>query len=216
MSTPDASSPKRPSLLEKLDVIAKVFIGVGGLVLSAVIGLATMHYNREAARRQLESQQESLVLQRRSQAVQLLVSQFSTLVRGDERERAILLKILEQVQPEMVGEIGEVLFENADSGVAKQQARQIIASSREASREQRFSRHVEAAAKYRELGLFPAAAREYMRAAEVLPPQTLTAMAELESARQHYVNDEFEAAVRSFEKALRKASPRSTRTEERR
>ena len=122
-----AGGPSR-SWLERIDVISKLLLSLATLVLSGAIGFATIHYNRQAAQRQIQNQIDSLALQRRATAAQILVSLLPILLRGEGKDRALTLRLVEVVAPDLVRQIGEILLDQAKSSAAVEQAKQIIAS----------------------------------------------------------------------------------------
>jgi hypothetical protein len=201
--TQAGAPPTRP-WLERMDIIAKLVLSLAGLILSGVIGYVTISYNRWAAERQIQNQIESLELQRRATAAQILVSQMPNILRGKEQERTLILKVLEAVDPNLVRQIGEGLLAQASSPAAAEQAKRVIASSVTTAREYAFAQHVENARKYLGFGLFPAAAREYMKAYEALPASLQERHAkQIGEATKDYDSGNHEGAVRRFEEALR-------------
>jgi hypothetical protein len=190
--------------LERIDTIAKLALSLAGLLLSAVIGFATIHYNQLAAQRQIQSQIESLEQQRRATAAQMLVSQLPIVLRGKEQDRALTLKLLEVVDPDLVRQIGEKLLAHADSPAAVEQAKQVIASSVTTAHEYAVAQHVENARKYREFSLYPEAAREYMKACEALPRPTRERLAKrIVDATKDYDSGNYSGAVQTFEEVFR-------------
>jgi hypothetical protein len=201
--TPQGSRP-RPSWLERIDVLAKLALSVAGLLLSGAIGFATIRYNQQAAQRQIQSQENALALQRRVTAVQMLVSHLPTVLRGNEQDRALTLKLLEIVDPSLVRQIGERLLAQAKSPAAVEQAKQIIVSSLATGREDAVARHMENARKYRDFGLNPAAAREYIEAYEALAAPVRERLKKpIQNATSDYEAGDYAGAVQTLEAALR-------------
>lgn len=189
--------------LERFDVVAKLVLGFATLALSATIGYATVAHNRRATELQVQGQADELALQRRITAAQILVDQLPTLVRGDEEERNLTLKLLEVVDPEIVRQIGERLLVRAATPAEAASARRIIRSSQGAARQQAARQHLETARKFLGFRVYPAAAREYLKAYEALPEDLRAAVrAEAEAARKLYDDGDFAGAAQSFEEAF--------------
>lgn len=206
--TSSGSLPTRHRL-ERIDVIAKLALSVAGLVLSAAIGFSTIYYNRLSAQRQIQNQIESLELQRRTTAAQILVSQLPIVLRGEEQDRALTLKLLEVVDPDLVRQIGERLLAHARSPAEVKQAKEVIGSSVAAAREYAVAQHVQNARKYRDFGLYPAAAREYMKACDALPVPLREPLAKrIRDATNDYDSGNYSGAVRTFEEVLEDVKPR--------
>jgi tetratricopeptide (TPR) repeat protein len=196
--------PPTHNWLERIDVIAKLSLSLAGLILSGAIGFGTIRFNRLAAQRQIQNQIESLALQRRTTAAQMLVSQLPVILRGEEQDRALTLKLLEVVDPDLVRQIGEGLLAQAKTQAAVEQAKQVIGSSVETTRKYAVDQHVQNARKYRDFGLYPAAAREYMKACEALPAPLRERLAKrIRAATNDYDSGNYSGAVQTFEEMLR-------------
>lgn len=189
--------------LERLDILARVGLGLGTLVLSAVIGWATLRYNERAAQRQIQSQIDALELQKRATAAKILVDQLSTIVGGPEEERDLTLKLLEVVDPELVRQVGERLLARAESEEDAERAEAIIESSVAAAQAQVVPGRVENARKFLDLRVYPAAAREYLKAYESLSPERRQRISgQVEEATRLYDKGEFSEAARALARAF--------------
>jgi len=193
------SQDARLQWLSILDILSKLAIGIGTLILSGTIGYATLSFNRGAAQRQIQQQQESLTFQRQNAAAQILVAELTTIVQGPGQQRAILLKTLESLDPLLVKQIAESLLDVADTPPARQEAEQIILSSVETARALSLQQHLSNAQKYRDFGLLAAAIREYLAAFKSLPQETQVQLAVREAnAREAYERGAFSTSVRLF------------------
>ena len=200
---PSTLPPKR-DWFDRMDILAKLALSLAGLILSAVIGFSTIHHNRLASQRQIQNQIDSMKLQRRTTAAQMLASQLPVVLRGDERERTLVLDMLEVIDPELVRRIAEKLAVHASTPEAAAQARQVMASSVEAAQQDAVVRHIENAGKYRDVGLEPAAAREYANAYKALPPSQRARWAkQIKAAENDYESGDYSGAVRKYEAVLR-------------
>jgi tetratricopeptide (TPR) repeat protein len=204
---PSSRAPKA-DWLERLDVVAKLALGVAGILLSATIGFATIRFNQQAAQRQIQQQSDELALQRRTTAVQLLASQLPSVLRGSDKERLLTLRLVETVDPGLVRQIGEALLSQAENPAAAARAQEIIAHSTATAQEVAFAEHRENARKYRDFGLDASAAREYLQAYDALAPSARSQVspAVLE-ARRAYEAGNYPGAARILEKALQAIHP---------
>jgi hypothetical protein len=189
--------------LSILDVSGKLLLGLGTLVLSAAIGFATIYDNRQAVRLQIQSQAAELELQRTIAAAQILEDQLPTIVSGTAEERSWILEVLGMLDAGIAKRIGETYLARATEPSERATAKEMIESSQRAAREQAFSQHVENAGKFLELGLAPAAAREYLKAYDALPPELRATLSEqAEAARRLYDAGDFAKAARALARAF--------------
>jgi TPR repeat protein len=196
-------STKDPRGFERLDVFAKLTVGVGTLVLSAAIGFATIHYNRQAAQLQIQNQIDALALQRRATAARILVDELPTIVSGADPEQGLILKLLEVLDPDFVRQFGERLLAGAQSPEDTERAEEIIAGGVRAAQEQAVPLHLENASRFMVFNAYPAAAREYLRAFEAMPAPTRAQVSDqAEKARELYEKGDFSGAARSFAEAF--------------
>ena len=197
------TSDPAPRSLGRLDALSKILLSAATLVLSAVIGFATLYYNQRTAQLQIQNQIDALELQKRATAAEILVNQLSTILRGSEEERNLTLKLLEVVDPDLVRQIGERLLAQAESPAEEKRAEAIIASSVQATQEQAVPQHLENARKFLEFRAWPAAAREYLKAYEALPAERRALVSEeAEEARRLYDAGDFAGAVDAFARAF--------------
>jgi hypothetical protein len=196
--------------VETFDVVAKFLIGAAGVALSATVAWATAEHNRElaarqarAAEQQVRQQSESLLAQRRIAAAQMLAAQAPALARADPHGRAFTLALLQLIDPELTGQVGDVLLAGAPDAAASSEAKRLIASSAQAARDAGFARHLDDARKFREFGLEAAAAREYLRAYETLPDIRKRPLSErIALARNSYDRGDYSTAATTLERAL--------------
>ncbi len=108
------------------------------------------------------------------------------------------------MDPDLGRRVGEKLLAHAQSPAAIEQAKQVIASSVTTAHELAVAQHVENARKYLDFSLYPAAAREYMKACEALPPASRERLAKrIRDATKDYDSGNYSGAVQAFEEMLR-------------
>lgn len=205
---PDTKTVHQKDRLRTFDIVSKFLLSVVGLVLSAVIGMATYENNRAAAERQVQSQNESLRAQRESAGVQAAINLLPTLLKGSERERGAAEAILLSIAPKQLETIVAGRSRSAVDVVERGIEERTVKSAVSRQRELAFFQHLDNAAKFREFQLDAQAAREFMSAGEIQPDllKDRIGTRAFDEGKRLYGKGRFSEAVAKFEEAFAKVN----------
>lgn len=194
-----------PRALAIFDVVSKFCTSFAALVLSGVIGFATIYYSRQATERQANAQIEALALQRRSSAAQIETSLLPVFMSGKDAERRLALDVLASLAPAEAERIGAIVIPRLQSDGERREATQFISSVPDRKRQEEFRRHIQNGAVYRQFSLDPNACREYFAAFESLSVVEKERLAAgVETARKEYDRGQFTDAAARLQAVLSK------------
>ena len=205
---PDAETDRQKDRLHTFDIVSKFLLGVAGLVLSAVISMATYQNNRAAAERQVQNQNESIRAQRESAGVQAAIHLLPTILKGSEQERGAAEAILLSIAPQQLETIVAGRIRSAASVGEQGAEQQTMKSAVSRQREIAFFQHLDNAVKYREFQLDAQAAREFMSAGERKPDRLKDRIgtSAFDEGKRLYSKGRFSEAAVKFEEAFGKVN----------
>src|SRR5260370_27653719 len=147
--------PARSERIQLFDTASKFLIGVAGLALSAILGFATLEFNRAANKRQVYAQIEATRLQRDNTSAQVAASLSSAIVKGSDDERELALMILASIAPEQAQHLAAVMASSRTSVRFGERSNRIVRTASVVKRNYEYTEHIRNAQAHRDFSLFP-------------------------------------------------------------